>query len=324
MSKTAEGLVQNPVYGEKRTSRREFGKGAAAMVVSLGLSGVGFGAYKLGERSGGSTPETNPVPAVVGDGEAATEPTSDTSEVAEAVVESTVEEGADAISLVRNPNLLAGHENQDPNNFREIAERSTLELQGEFYISTRRISPEEYPEKFVDLFGAALNLGCTDIEVEPFLALDGDIAMQRAAEEEFLASMDDKYTYPVFCTLFTDMDRTEAEQNPTYELFRDARHGILRRFLRHARQTGNLNEFAAVDMVNHGKLDKRGEDFFGVEINLRVTNDVGGDDPTKEIYEKQGMIEVNVSTKEVRGRYSAILVAHDGYEAIFKDLANLG
>ncbi len=306
---TGESVLQKPF------SRRKLFVG----VVATGAAAMGFGYNKF--NSGDDGPNPNIVAANPVDNEP-------TTESAHAVVEEElpVEQDESAVSkpLTRSEAVYRDREHQDPNIFREIADSSPLGLEVEFRLSNDTVSPEEYPEAIVNLLGAAINLGCTEQEVMPYLALDGDAAAQNAAEFAYLREMDEKYTYPVFNNLFKQMTREEMDENPTFKLFRNARHGVLRRFLKHARRTGNLNEIAAIDLVGSSKPSVKSDGkSYGSEMTIRVSNDVGDNDPTKNVYEYKGKIKANVRIDQTNGRLSTILVAHDGYEKIFKDLAKL-
>ncbi len=215
-----------------------------------------------------------------------------------------------------NPDLYADREHQNPNRFSEMTE---YELRDYFSLSSET-APEDYPEAFTELFGAALNLGCTEEEMGPWLFTEKNTDVQRDAEDIILGRLDDKYTYPVFRSLFRDMSREEAESNPTYDLFRQARRDVLRRFLRHARKSGNLNELAAVEMTGHDEPRVNRDGSFGVRIDMRITNDVGDDDPTKDYYEVEGTISAGASEYS-NGKLSTLLVAYEPYNEVFEELS---
>lgn len=225
------------------------------------------------------------------------------------------------ISFETNPDLtqILGY---DLDAYRVMAEESPRDFHNALKLTESEVpEPELYAELFAPRFGVSLGLGCTAADAEPFFKANEDGSVDVDVDGYF-AAMDDKYTLPAFNSLFRELQSGKEENNQDYVKFRQARRSIGLHFLRHAHKTGVADNAPVVTMTSSEDPSVKGTGYYKVRMTFSVTNDLGNDDLSKDIYGVEETISVGVDPAR-DGRLEAGLTVHEPWDALFNELARI-
>lgn len=292
-----------PVSQEGEMNRRNF-------IIGGAIAAVGLGGVLVGRSMGGNSeqqPESPNVAIDQPDGEAGSEEIANTNPRGE-------QSSFSINEITRSPNLFAGR--RDPDEMRELYEESLYRFGYSLKVKEKDVpTPEAFPEVFEERMNAVLVLGCTLIEVEPYLELNSDPQVQAQAMENYLNEMADKYDYAVFTNMCeasafggtgAKMSPQEARSNSSYKIISRSCRSARRRFLAHLRREGNLNETTKITVVDHEVPHVLNSGFYGMGMNVRFSNKVNDGDTTRQPYSIEGKIDVSVDPDKQQGTLNVL------------------
>lgn len=288
----SQSIIDNKNDADRKISRRGLVKGAVGLMATTALAGCGESA-KSSESSPTEVP-FEPVSMETVNGSGAEQETYLDPVTFEELSKEEYDERYGPVDaqaqeqnkliiseITRNPTIYEGR--RSPEEFAELAEMSSsLPLERAFNITEEEAAgPEDYPLIFAERLEAALNTGCTLDEVKPYLIEFDNQDSKAKLIDSYLAEMSEKYDFTIVSGLFTAgpspttgsrLTREEAPQNTTYILFSRAHRAVLKRFINHIYDTGNMNESFRAEYLGLEYENTKRTGSFSLGMNMRFSN----------------------------------------------------